>query len=221
MFGATLAGMVLVTLTIDPEHVSSPALIALLMIAAAAFMDARSTSLTRPEQMYVSQGLVAFASALFLPAALLAGFPRALKMGQEYIVSFIVLFSSGQTLGALGGSAFLGTLMTMREKVHSQAIVDHLTLADPQVALRVRQLAGAYSGTLSDTALRNGEGAALLGQQATREATVLAYNDVFKVVGVMAVLTFFYLLFLRIRSELRVRRAARIAILSPPVTEPA
>jgi hypothetical protein len=210
MLAATLAGIVIVALTINPEHVSTPALIAVLMIAFAAWLDSRSTNLTRPEQMYLSQGMMAFAGALFLPAALLAGFPRAMKMGQEYIVSFIVLFSAGQTLGALGGSAFLGTLWTVRERVHSAAIVDRLALTDPQVALRVRQLSGSYAGVLTDPALRTGEGATLLAQQATREATVLAYNDVFSTVAVLAVVVFFYLLFLRVRAELRQRREARM-----------
>jgi len=214
MLAATLAGMVLVALTINPEHVSTPALVALLMVAFAAWLDSRSTSLTRPEQMYLSQGMMAFAGALFLPAALLAGFPRAIRMGQEYIVSFIVLFSTGQTIGALGGSAFLATLMTVRERVHSAAIVDHLTLTDPQVALRLRQLSASYAGVLTDPALRTGEGAALLAQQATREATVLAYDDVFATVAALAMLVFFYLLFLRVRAELRQRREARLTALA-------
>ena len=206
MAAATLAGIVIVALTINPEHVSTPALIALLMVAGAAWLDSHATNLTRPEQMYVSQAMMAFASALFLPAALLAGFPRALKMGPEYIISFIVLFSTSQSIGALGGSAFLGTLTTVRERVHSAAIVDHLTLADPQVALRVKQLSGAYAGVVSDPTLRAGEGAALLAQQATREATVLAYDDVFATVAVLALMVFCYLLFLRVRTELGLRR---------------
>jgi hypothetical protein len=209
MFWATLAGMVIVAFTINPQRTSTPALIALLMVAVAAWLDSRSTSLTRPEQMYLSQGMMAFAGALFLPAALLAGFPRAIRMGQEYIVSFIVLFSTGQVVGALGGSAFLGTLMTIRERVHSDAIVSRLSLTDPQVALRVRQLSGSYAGVLTDPSLRAGEGAALLAQQATREATVLAYDDVFATVAVLTLMVFAYLLFVRVRSDLRQRRAAR------------
>jgi hypothetical protein len=62
---------------------------------------------------------------------------------------------------------------------------------------------------LADPGLRAGEGAALLAQQATREATVLAYGDVFATVAVLALMVFFYLLILRIRAELR-RRQARL-----------
>lgn len=207
MFWATLAGVIGVAMTINPARVSTPALIALLLIAAAAFWDARVTNLTRPEQMYLSQGLIAFASALFLPAAMLAGFSRALRQGQEFIVSFAVIFGAGQSLGALAGSAFLGTLMTVREKAYSAQIVERLVLTDPQVALRARQYAGAYGGVLTDPVLRQGEGLAVLGQVATREATVLAYADVFRVIGVLSLIVFVYLLALRLREDARARAA--------------
>jgi len=210
MFWATLAGVVGVAMTINPARVSTPALIALLLIAAAAFWDARVTNLTRPEQMYLSQGLIAFASALFLPAAMLAGFSRALRQGQEFIVSFAVIFGAGQSLGALAGAAFLGTLMTVREKAYSAQIVERLVLTDPQVALRARQYAGAYGGVLTDPALRQGEGLAVLGQVATREATVLAYADVFRVIGVLSLIVFVYLLALRLREDARARAAANL-----------
>lgn len=210
MFWATLAGIATVAATINPAKVSTPALVALLLIAAAAYGDSQVTSLTRPEQMYLSQGLIAFASALFLPAAMLAGFGRALRQGQEFIISFAVIFGAGQSLGALAGSAFLGTLMTVREKAHSAQIVERLLLTDPQVAARVRQYAGAYGAALPDPALRQGEGLALLSQLATREATVLAYADVFRVIAVLALLVFAYLLALRLREDARARRAAAL-----------
>ena len=96
----------------------------------------------------------------------------------------------------------------MREKAHSAQIVERLLLTDPQVAARVRQYAGAYGGTISDPALRQGEGLALLSQLATREATVLAYADVFRVITGLSLLVFAYLLALRLREDARARRAA-------------
>jgi hypothetical protein len=54
-----------------------------------------------------------------------------------------------------------------------------LTLNDPLVVERVRQLGGAYGKVLTDSQLLNAEGLALLAQQATREANILAYNDIF------------------------------------------
>ena len=208
MFWATLAGVIGVALTINPARVSTPALIALLLIAAAAWWDSRVTNLTRPEQMFVSQGLIAFASALFLPAAMLAGFSRAMRQGQEFIISFAVIFGAGQSLGALAGSAFLGSFVIVRERYHSAQIVERLVLSDPQVAARVRQYSGAYGGAITDPALRQGEGLALLGQVATREATVLAYGDVFRLIAVLSLLVFVYLLALRPREDARARAAA-------------
>ena len=208
MFWATLAGVIGVAVTINPARVSTPALIALLLITAAAWADSRLTSLTRPEQMYLSQGLIAFASALFLPAAMLAGFARAMRQGQEFIVSFAVIFGAGQSLGALIGSAFLGTLLTIRQRAHTSQIVEHLTLVDPQVVARLRQYSGVYAGNVVDPALRQAEGVALLGQVVAREATALAYGDVFRVIAALSLLVFFYLLAVRLREDARARRAA-------------
>ena len=47
-------------------------------------------------------------------------------------------------------------------------------------------MAGAYSRVITDKPLLNAEGVALLGQQVTREATVLAYNDAFMAIAICA-----------------------------------
>ena len=44
------------------------------------------------------------------------------------------------------------------------------------------------ASTVGDPVLRSAEGAALLSQQVTREANILAYNDVFLLIGVLAIL---------------------------------
>ena len=51
---------------------------------------------------------------------------------------------------------------------------------------RLSQLAGAYGRVITDKALLSAEGAVLLGQQVTREATVLAYNDAFLAIAGVA-----------------------------------
>ena len=55
--------------------------------------------------------------------------------------------------------------------------------------------------------LRNAEGAALLSARVTREANVLAYNDVFLVISVLAVLLFLW----GIAIELKMRRQGEIS----------
>lgn len=153
--------------------------VALVLIGVGAYLDSQSTSITRPEQMIVSQMLIAAGGALFLPPALSAGLAAALKNGPQYIFSFIIVFLTTQSLGGLFGSALLGSFITIREKFHSSYVVEHLTLTNPQVAQHINLLASVYGKVLTDKTLLNAEGAALLSQTATREATVLAYNDLF------------------------------------------
>ncbi len=48
--------------------------------------------------------------------------------------------------------------------------------------------AGAMAGVVGDPTLRSAQGTAILAQQVAREANILAYNDVFLLVGVLAIL---------------------------------
>lgn len=163
--------------------------LALILLTIGAYLDSQATNLTRPEQMYVSQGLIAFGAALFLPPAVSTGFIAALKKGPTYILSFIVVFLSTQSLGGLLGSAIFGSFVTWREKFHSSNLVEHINLADPMVAQRLSQLGGAYSRVLTDKTLANAEGLVLLSQQATQEANILAYNDAFLLITVLSATT--------------------------------
>jgi len=185
---ASIAGMVVAMLTFNPARLGPPILIAVALIAVGAFMDAGATNLTRPGNFHVSQALIGFASILFLSQAMIIGIARVLVAGSQNLVSFIVLFSMSQSLGGLVGTALLGTFQTIREKFHSHELVQSIVMTDPQVAARIGAGGGAVAGVVGDPALRSAQGAALLAQQATREAHILAYNDVFMLVGVLAVL---------------------------------
>lgn len=185
---ASIAGMATAVLTFNPARLGPPITIAVALIAVAAFMDAGATNLTRPGNLYVSQALIGFASLLFMAQAMIIGFARVLLTGGQTIVSFVVLFSMSQSLGGLAGTSLLGTFQTMREKFHSHALVQNIVTTDPLVAARLRTGSGAVAGVVGDPTLRTAEGAALLSQQVTREAHILAYNDVFMLIGVLAVL---------------------------------
>ncbi|WP_340316482.1 MFS transporter [Rhizorhabdus argentea] len=190
---ATVAGVILSAMTINPQNLGRPLFWSVALIAVGAFMDADASNLTRPADMYVSQALIAFAAVFFMGPTLLIGMLRALSKGPNHIVSFSALFSITQSLGGLAGGAFLGTFQTMREKFHSHAIVQSLTLTDPQVAARIQTLGGAYGKVLGDPSLRSAEGAALLSQQVTREANILAFNDIFMMVGCLALLALLWI----------------------------
>jgi MFS family permease len=184
---ATAAGGLICAAIMKPGREPRIHMVALFLIAVGAFLDSRATNLTRPEQMYLSQAMIAAGGSLFLPPAIASGFTMALKKGPQYILSFIVVFLVTQSLGGLAGSALFGSFITLREKFHSNILAQSMTLADPLVATRVSQLSAAYGRTITDPAVLKAEGVALLSQQVTREANVLAHNDAFFVIALLAV----------------------------------
>jgi MFS family permease len=186
---ASLLGLAVAVLTFRPASLARPINIAVILIAIGAFMDSFSTNLTRPESFYLSQAIIGFASILFLAQAMVIGMARAILTGGKHFITFVVLFSISQSIGGLAGSALLGTFQVIREKVHSHALVQSIVMTDPLVAARLRGSAGLYAGTIGDQTLRGAAGAATLARQVAREANILAFNDVFLLVGVLAVLT--------------------------------
>lgn len=183
---ASIAGMVTAVLTIRPDNISRPITIAVILIMIGALMDSDATNLTRPSSFYLSQALIGFASLLFMAQAMVIGIARTLLAGTRNFISFIVLFSISQSMGGLIGSAFLGTFQVIREKYHSHELVQALVASDPQVVARIRAGSAAVSGVVGDPALRSAEGATLLARAVSREANILAFNDVFLLVGILA-----------------------------------
>ena len=206
IFLATAAGVVASAMTINVEKLTHSVMLAIGLVAIAAWADSYSTSLTRAPQFYVTQGVIAFSAAFFLGPSLLFGMTRALQRGSGHIISFIALFGVINSLGGLGGTALLGTYQTIREKANSAALVQAVDPTDPQVQARLQAGASGVARVVGDPGLRSAEGGALLSQTATREANVLAYDDVFRLVAVLAALTFCYLLFLLLRRRWRAHR---------------
>ncbi|WP_235537459.1 MFS transporter, partial [Sphingomonas sp. Root1294] len=186
---ASIAGIAVAVLTLRPENVARPLSIAVILIAIGSFMDADTTNLTRPSGFYLSQAIIGFASLLFMAQAMVIGIARTLLAGTKHFISFIVLFSLSQSIGGLVGSALLGTFQVVREKYHSHELVQSIVMTDPQVAARIGAGARSVGGVIGDPALRGAEGAALLARAVGREANVLAYNDVFMLIGILAVAT--------------------------------
>ena len=208
IFLASVAGVVLSAVTLDVTRLAHPIMLAIGLVAIAAFADSHATNLTRAPQMYASQALIAFAATYFLGPALLFGMTRALQQGSGHIISFIALFGMINSIGGLAGTALLGSYQQIREKANSAALVQAIDPTDPIVAQRLQAGGAAVSRVVGDPALRSAEGGAILSQTTTREANVLAFDDVFRLIAVLAALTFCYLLFLMIRRARRERRAA-------------
>ncbi|EPN53282.1 transporter, partial [Pseudomonas syringae pv. actinidiae ICMP 19094] len=192
MLLGSVAGLAISALTIDPAHLIKPLLISLAMMAVGAWMDSHSTNLTRQSNMYLSQFLLAFGGTFFLGPTLVLGISGVLANPRN-MVSFSVLFGITQNIGGLIGSAALGTFQIVREKFHSSHIVEHLTLIDPLVQSRLQSYSASYSSVIADPSLRNSQGIRAIATAATREANVLAYNDVFMLIALIAVLTMIWI----------------------------
>ncbi|MBK4988063.1 MFS transporter [Pseudomonas sp. S60] len=188
MLLGAVAGLATSALTISPNHLILPLLISLLAMAIGAFMDSSSSNLTRPAQMYFSQFLLAFGSTFFLGPSMVLGISHV-RANPRNLVSFSVLFGICNNLGGLIGAALLSTFQIWREKFHSSHLMDHLSAVEPLVSARVQSGGAAYAHILADPALRTEAGLRQLASAATREANVMAYNDVFMLIGSIAILT--------------------------------
>jgi len=204
---ASAAGLVAAIVTFRPESPARPLQVTCLLIAVAALLDSGANNLTRPENMYLTQALVGFAALLFIGPAMVIGLSRALLRGPQFFISWLVVFLATQNLGGLVGSALWGTVQTMREKFHSHSLVEHVGLGNPIDAARIAAGAQQVSGVVADPALRSAQGAALLSRQVTREANILAYNDVFMIIALAAFLLFLW----GIAIELKMRRQGEIS----------
>lgn len=205
---AMVLGIVVAVLTLSEARLPYQVLAAILIIALAAWLDSGATNLTRPEQLYLSQSLIGFGTTLFIGPALVYGFLRMLSRGGDHFVTFIVLFGMTQNLGGLAGSALLGTYQTISARAHAVALSEHLTGFDPQVTARLQDGATSVAGTVADPLARTGQGAGLLAQSLFREANILAFNDTFRFVAVLALLTGGYLMYIIIFNRVRRARAA-------------
>ncbi|SEC10778.1 Major Facilitator Superfamily protein [Pseudomonas saponiphila] len=192
MLLGSIAGLATSALTINPAHLLMPLVISLALMAVGSVTDSFSSNLTRPANMYLSQFLLAFGGTFFLGPTMVLG-TRNVLTNPRNLVSFSVLFGICQNLGGLIGSALLGTFQIVREKYHSSHIVEQLTLLDPQVLARVQSGGAAYGKVIADPDLRTLQGIRSLAAAATREANVLAYNDVFMLIAVIAVLTMLWI----------------------------
>ncbi|MFK3795246.1 MFS transporter [Pseudomonas sp. NPDC088444] len=188
MLLGSVTGLAVSAMTINPQHLFKPLIISLALMAVGSIMDSFSTSITRGPQMYFSQFLLAFGGTFFLGPTLVLGMSGVISNPRN-MVSFSVMFGICQNVGSLIGSALLGTFQVWREKFHSAHIVEHVTLLDPQVQSRLQSSAGSYISAIADPSARTNQGIRALATAATREANTLAYNDVFMLIALIAIVT--------------------------------
>lgn len=193
---ATVAGAIIGALTISQKTVLFQVMAAIGLIGLAAWLDGHATDLTRPAQLYVSQALLGFASALFVAPALLIGFSQVLQRGWHSFTTLIVAFGLSQNLGALFGQAVLQTFQYDRARFHYAHLVAQLDPTHPLVAGRLA------SGPVA---------LATLASQAGREANVLAFNDLFLVIFAVAGLALANTAIFMLRALAKIKGEQRVA----------
>lgn len=210
IFAGILCGIIASCLTLNPTRLYWPTATALALIMIASLLDSQSTSLTRPDQLMLSQFLLGFGSAFFLAPAMLAGIGGVIA-DQRNLVSFSVLFGMSQNIGGLLGSAILGTFQTWREKFHSSQLADQITTLNPLINDRLQQYLQQYQSQIGDSALLNMQANTLLQTASTLEANILAYNDTYLLTAAISAATllwvFWRLLRLRITAHVALKRA--------------
>jgi DHA2 family multidrug resistance protein len=112
------------------------------------------------------------------------------------------LYTLGRRIGGNVGYAFVASQIEQRAALHRARLVDHVTPYDTSTTLALDGLTGGIAtrgglppGVAEDSALK------LLDGMVTRHATMLAYNDIFWLMGMIFVLGIPFLLLLGNRSR--------------------
>ncbi|MDQ7260745.1 MFS transporter [Paracoccus sp. PS-1] len=216
---ATVLGGLALIPFMKPERVPLFHIIALALIAAGALMDSHATIDTRPAQMMLSQAMIAFAGSLFLAPAMMRGLLSALARGPNYILSFVIVFLSTQSLGGAVGSGLFSTLINHRQALHLQVLREELTAADPLTAAEIAQRSMALAPQIADAAQRQAQAVAQIAQDAGAQAYVMAYNDAYFLTFLVAAAALCALLLHLFRDWLVARRAPLPAV-AQPLSEP-
>ena len=188
--GATFGGVVLSVVRLDPKDLTRPVLFAVAVICVAAFADTRTGVMTRPQDLYATQAAIAFAAVFAMGPIMMEGMLRALAAGQSYVISFIAVFSLSQSIGGLAGISLLSGFHTIRLKTHLIDAGSTLTLGNSKFAEALSNAVQRVAPAQADPALQQQAAASIISQQVGREAAVLAFNDVFFLIGTLAAATF-------------------------------
>ena len=183
---AMAAGLLAAMLTLQEARLPYQVLVAALCLAVSAVLDSHANNLTRPEQLYLSQSLIGFGTTLFIGPTMLYGFIQMRRRGLDHYITLVVVFSISQNVGALAGSALMGSYQIERLHAHRDDLSAQLLAGSPAVSARLAGGNAMLAAQFSDPALRAAESGALLSGAVAREAGVLAFNDVFSLLAWIA-----------------------------------
>ncbi|WP_375696272.1 MFS transporter [Bartonella sp. AP331QHHD] len=165
-------------------------LLSLGCLALGAYLDSHVNHLTRPQDMMLSQGLVSFSYALFLPPALFKGFVIAGERGPRYVLSFIAVFLLTQVTGGLMGSAFFGSLQFYFAHKNFESLTQNIIITDPLISGEMNTLFSPSYGVSVPNGLRSEQGTSMLIEKFKLTANIFAYDDVFRLYFYISMVVF-------------------------------
>jgi MFS transporter, DHA2 family, multidrug resistance protein len=154
--------------------------IGLSLFGLSCFMNSTMTYQTGIEQLVYSQVVRACGQPLVLtPLSSVA----TAGIEPKQIGSASALFNMGRNLGGSIGIAVLGTMLSMREKFHSNRLGESISLSNPVTRDRIDQLTQFFQSATSDPVIAQNQAIATVDRLVRREANVMAYNDCFFFMG--------------------------------------
>ena len=97
------------------------------------------------------------------------------------------LFNMTRNLGGSIGIALLSALLTVRERFHSNRLGEAVSLYNPLTQERLNSLRQGFAAAGSDAYTAGQQAVAALDAALRREATLMAFNDCFRVLGLVLI----------------------------------
>ncbi len=97
------------------------------------------------------------------------------------------LFNMMRNLGGSIGIALLSALLTVRERFHSNRLGEAVSLYNPLTQERLDALTQKFTAAGSDAVTAGQQAIAALDSVVRREATLMAFNDCFRVLGLVLI----------------------------------
>ena len=171
-----LCGGILCTLTMQYVRVYGMILSAIGMIVIGSFLSIRLSIYVMPHDLYLGQFLIAAASVFFIGPLMTNGLLLGLARGVNYIMTFAAVFLFSQGVFGLLGSSLINYFIKIRTSQHLQDIINHTPfISNSEVSFH----------TL-----------------ASKEAGILAYQDLFYLIGICSLVLFIILLIRYLRFKL-------------------
>jgi DHA2 family multidrug resistance protein len=168
--------------------------VGVIVFSISCFMNSDLTNLSGIDQLRWSQLVRAMGQPLImvpLSAVATAGLPKT-QAG-----SASGLFNMMRNLGGSFGIAALATLLTQREKFHSNRLGDAISLYNPETQQRVDTLMQLFVSKGTDFNTAQSQAFQAIASTVSRESYVMAFNDCFYFIGFALLLSGVAVLFFK------------------------